>query len=91
MNKAAAEAYEGTMVLSTEELERIVYSSKEAERTSSAKQDPSFTDATTREPVAAAAAPGSAFPTRAFLSVMIVLAFLLGAAVGSSATRMLLP
>lgn len=90
--KQAPEAYEGTMVLSTEELERIVDSSREAERTMPAsKQEPSFTQDTKKTEPAGAGTAGAVFPSRAFLSVMIVLAFLLGAAAGSSATRMLLP
>lgn len=89
--KPAPEAYEGTMVLSTEDLERIVDSSREAERTMSAKPEASFATGDKKEETVAAGTAGSVFPSRAFLSVMIVLAFLLGAAAGSSATRMLLP
>jgi pSer/pThr/pTyr-binding forkhead associated (FHA) protein len=88
--KPPPEAFEGTMVLSTEDLERIVDSSREAERTMSAKPDTSFTSGDKAE-TAAAGTAGSVFPSRAFLSVMIVLAFLLGAAAGSSATRVFLP
>jgi pSer/pThr/pTyr-binding forkhead associated (FHA) protein len=89
--KPAPEAYEGTMVLSTEDLERIVDSSREAERSMSAAPETSFSSVEKKEETVAAGTAGSVFPSRAFLSVMIVLAFLLGAAAGSSATRMLLP
>ena len=86
--KLAPDTFQGTTVLSTEELDRIVGSSKEAERGMAGKDDGPFTSPTEKEHVSTT---GSAFPSRAFLAVMTVLSFLVGVAVGSNATSVLFP
>ena len=78
-------AYEGTMVLSSEELEGLISQSKESEQNPAPFQDVEK-KVDRPEP-----ARKKVFPSRAFLSVMILLAFLLGTVVGAGASRILVP
>jgi pSer/pThr/pTyr-binding forkhead associated (FHA) protein len=76
---ASAAAFEGTTVLSAEELEGMIEMSKESEKGAS------VTDEAPHHFGGSADETGKKFqlPSRAFMGVMIVLAFLLGTVVGA--------
>lgn len=78
-------AHEGTMVLSSEELEGLITKSKESETNPVAFQEQE------KKESPAPRTRKKAFPSRGFLSVMILVAFLLGTVVGAGASRILTP
>jgi pSer/pThr/pTyr-binding forkhead associated (FHA) protein len=76
-------APQGTMVLSSDELEKMMETSKEMERNPESVPE--------RMERAVVATQGATSPTRAFLGAMIVLAFLAGTMIGAGWPQNLIP